>query len=297
MTDDPITLASSYLDGEVTADERARVEDSSELLAEVERLRQVRAVIATDEPAAISTRERQLAAALDVWDRLPSHDDTAETTPPGTAPLRQTAAARPTSLSARRSARRGMSRGLMAVAAALIVVAGAGIVINFATGTSDDSSADSNESADVAAAPAPAENDAGDGAGEPAAAETADELATAADSEQAPPELDLAVLASADDLSDYALGYAIALNEGKAIEESTEPSADTDTADASAATVAPTLAPPVDLCDLVDAYVGPARWVGYDEPIAVGVDVSTDTVVAYDPATCQVIATVPVPNS
>ena len=45
MNDDDLTiLASAYLDGDVTADERAQVEASDELLLEVDRLRTVRAV-------------------------------------------------------------------------------------------------------------------------------------------------------------------------------------------------------------------------------------------------------------
>ena len=39
MTDDLTLLASAYLDGEATPDERARVEADPALLAEVERLR------------------------------------------------------------------------------------------------------------------------------------------------------------------------------------------------------------------------------------------------------------------
>ena len=61
MTDDLITLASAYLDGDTTAAERAQVEADPELLAQVERLRQVRAVLGDTEAAPISVRERHLA--------------------------------------------------------------------------------------------------------------------------------------------------------------------------------------------------------------------------------------------
>ena len=79
MNDDLIILASAYLDGDVTADERAQVESSPELLAEVDRLRTVRAVISHH----IVGRGRtdlhargHLAAALDAWDRLPDNERT-----------------------------------------------------------------------------------------------------------------------------------------------------------------------------------------------------------------------------
>ena len=45
MNDDLTLLASAYLDGDVTADVRARVEADASLLAEVERLRNVRAAL------------------------------------------------------------------------------------------------------------------------------------------------------------------------------------------------------------------------------------------------------------
>ena len=79
MNDDLTILASVYLDGDVTADERAQVEASAELLAEVDRLRTVRAVVSTtssSDAAPISMRERHLAAALDAWDRLPDNERT-----------------------------------------------------------------------------------------------------------------------------------------------------------------------------------------------------------------------------
>ncbi len=76
MNDDLILLASAYLDGDVTADERARVDNDTEALAEVDRLRSVRALLGDVEPQAISVREAQLAMALDAWDRLPERERT-----------------------------------------------------------------------------------------------------------------------------------------------------------------------------------------------------------------------------
>ena len=79
MNDDLTILASAYLDGDVTADERAQVESSDELLAEVDRLRTVRALVSNAslaEPAPISMRERHLSGALDAWERLPENERT-----------------------------------------------------------------------------------------------------------------------------------------------------------------------------------------------------------------------------
>ncbi|BAN04591.1 anti-sigma factor [Ilumatobacter coccineus] len=145
-------LASAYLDSEVTADERARVESSPELLAEVERLRQVRAVLgATTEPPAISVREAHLAAALDVWDRMPESERAGEVTP--SAGMDAAAAAAistpsPTSLDSRRNRRSGggSTKWLLGAAAGLAVLAGAGIVLQGLG--SDDDSGDASEAGD-----------------------------------------------------------------------------------------------------------------------------------------------------
>ena len=72
MNDDLTLLASAYLDGDVTADERARVEADPALLVEVDRLRYVRVLLADVEPSSISVRESLLANALDAWDRVPA---------------------------------------------------------------------------------------------------------------------------------------------------------------------------------------------------------------------------------
>ena len=71
MNDDLTLLASAYLDGDVTADERARVEGDPDVLAEVDRLRSVRALLGDVATPQISVREAHLAAALGAWERLP----------------------------------------------------------------------------------------------------------------------------------------------------------------------------------------------------------------------------------
>lgn len=74
MNDDTLDprheLASAYLDGEATADERARVEASSELQDLADGFRQVRAALADVEPAGVDVQERAMAAALAEFDRL-----------------------------------------------------------------------------------------------------------------------------------------------------------------------------------------------------------------------------------
>ena len=79
MNDDLILLASAYLDGDVTADERARVESDPELLGEVERLRSVRIMLGAVEPSSISVREQHLATALGAWDTVVATADSAPT--------------------------------------------------------------------------------------------------------------------------------------------------------------------------------------------------------------------------
>jgi CII-binding regulator of phage lambda lysogenization HflD len=56
MNDDLTFLASAYLDGNITPAERVQVEGDIDLLAEVERLRQVRAVLGSTETTDFSPR-------------------------------------------------------------------------------------------------------------------------------------------------------------------------------------------------------------------------------------------------
>ena len=154
-------LASAYLDGETTADERAIVEADDALLDEVERLRQVRAVLgATTEPPPISVREAHLAAALDVWDRMPDAEraGTGDGTP--SAGMDAAAAAAittppPTNLSGRRERRQRAESGkwLLGAAAGLVVLAGAGVVFQ-SIGTGDDDAGESAPAEEAADEPA-----------------------------------------------------------------------------------------------------------------------------------------------
>lgn len=206
MTDSPRDpeldeLASAYLDGAATPDERARVEADPDLLAEVERLRQIRAVVSSStEPAPLSVREAQISAALDVWDRLSDAERSGEVTP--AAGLDAAAAAAittppSTSLDARRRRRRASATSavpggrvgtwVLGAAAALVVVAGGAAVFRALTDDADQ------DDADLVAAPAGtlAESEA-----DITRDEAAEEFADAADDVAVPAEID------ADDAAD-----------------------------------------------------------------------------------------------
>lgn len=114
MNDDELELANAYLDGEATADERALVESDAELLAELQRLRTVRAALGHVDPPVPATRESAIAAALAVF------DERASVAAPAAA-----AAAAPTNvvpIERRRRLRR--MQGLSAAAAVIVIVGG-----------------------------------------------------------------------------------------------------------------------------------------------------------------------------
>lgn len=302
MNDDLTTLASAYLDGATSDAERARVERDAELLAEVERMRQVRAVLGDTEPAPISTRERHLAAALDAFDRLPTADRLLDGTPPGADAAAVAGAATviaPASLDDRRRLR--ASRRILAVAAGLVVVLGGGLVARDALRSTDDDSGGSDATAQVEDASSPLEARTGeafdladgdvaeDAASDEAAAEAlppviaggSGETDTFIGSDEAPPDDGLTVLASEDDLAAFA---ELLLRESP-VEVATD-------ADAPAAT----LAPAFELCGLVDRIVGPALWETdglFDTPVVVGIDDGDGEVIAYDDETCNVVARTP----
>lgn len=321
MTDDLITLASAYLDGETTAAERAQVEADTDLLAEVERLRQVRAVLGETESAPISARERHLARALEAWDRLPTAEKLGDATPVGDDAAGAAGGASitaPTSLRDRRAKRKPVSTRVLTAAAAVVVLAGAGLVVRGALDSGDSNDFSSADTADIDEsfeAPASAEFEGGP---EAAAEETfeqdgdaADEVAVVAelapesDAIQGgpadPPGIDdLEVLSSDAELAEFANAKVISrtppANEGPA------DAAESDLADTAAVEeTAPdtTLPPPVDLCGFIDEFVGFALWEAsglFDEPIAVGINNPTGEAIAYRDDTCTVIARTPLPT-
>jgi hypothetical protein len=128
---DAVELASAYLDGEATADERARVEGDSALLAEVERLRKVRDAVAATPVAPAARRDAAIAAALSAFDELGADSPS----PSDVVPI-----------TSRRKAR--WMQGLTAAAAVAVLVLGGFVVANR---EGDDDSAGEVRQADVTA--------------------------------------------------------------------------------------------------------------------------------------------------
>jgi hypothetical protein len=244
LTDDPTLLASAYLDNEATPDERALVETSAELLAEVERLGRVRTVLgATGEPISLAAREAHLAAALDVWGRMTEIDGTGDTPAPGLDDVAAAALSTPRSSSGDRrgSKRSGLASSpwILGAAAALVLTAGVGAVFLGGRGSSDDSNTalapadvvvDESAVTDAASRAADAEPETTSAAlddvstaGAPESQELATEESTAAagdfgdrtsteaptatpfvDSDVAPGEVEVVKLESIDDLATFA---------------------------------------------------------------------------------------------
>jgi hypothetical protein len=68
MNDEQNLLASAYLDGALTSEERARAEADPEVMAAVERLGELRRALAVFEPADPARRDVAIQAALDAFD-------------------------------------------------------------------------------------------------------------------------------------------------------------------------------------------------------------------------------------
>lgn len=306
MNDDLTLLASAYLDGEVDAAERARVEGDTELLAEVERLRAVRALIGDTEPSPISTREALLASALDAWDRLPATERNRDATPrgldrsvhPGAAAAASTITA-PTSLADRRKAT--FNRRLLGAAAAIVLVLGAGIVAQIVTSDSGD---DGDTVADGAAAQ---DAEGAEVASDVAASPESDEDRSAAADEPAP-EADVPADATGSTQLDTGINDAAPPGERDLERLTTPEELAVFASDAVGAPVAPPVpaatSAPVDdlltdteaaileaelpLCLGADYVVGPALY--RDVEVVVAVDESRDLALAYTPVSCEEIA-------
>jgi hypothetical protein len=326
MTDDLHELASAYLDGRADADERARVEASAELLAEVQRMRVVRAVVADLEPPPISVREEHLAAALGAWDRLPEGERTGvrrDATPTGADATAAAAAAAVTRTERRRS-RSAAWWG--AAAAAGLVVVGAGVVLSRLGDPGGDEVAEPAATTVVADEPSAVVEDA---ASEPerAAVPAADEAFGDGDGAGdaavlAAEDLEATEEAAAEDVAAAAgeatLGSEVTSAEGTALEAASAdpdprgppPDGDvsslpllTDAADladfaapALAATESPTdVTTPFPTCAQlgVDVVVGPATYAGIG-PVVVGVDTDRQVAIAYLES-CAPVQTVDIP--
>jgi len=299
MNDDLTLLASSYLDGDVTADERALVETDPEALAEVERLRSVRSLLGDVEPPVISVREAQLAAALDAWDRLPAAERTGarrDRTPLGIDAAAAAGAASvtaPTPLNNRR--RQTSTRWLTGAAAAMVLVLAGGVALQL--GSSDDSSSSSDAGAGVADSEAfIATERAGDSAdAQQAPAAAANDALSELDTGVAdpPPPGENSGLDQLDDQTDLADFASAAVGAPTAPDVPTATSAtggdDLTEAETSSADTGFPLCPRLG----IDLVVGAAVYV--DEPVVVGIDEGRNLAIAYDAATCAEVARVRLP--
>ena len=299
MNDDLTLLASAYLDGDVTADERARVENDTEALAEVDRLRSVKALLGDVEPQAISVREAQLASALEVWDRLPERERTGarrDSTPAGIDAAAVAGAASvtaPTQLSSRRRSTRSTStRWLTGAAAALVLVLVGGVALQLSSTASDDDEASSEETeggAEALTEPARADADSDLPAPAAAGAEAADEATIELDTgiDNAAPPGENVGLDQLDNLTDLADFAAAAV--GAPISPDDVPAA-TSAAGGDDLSEAETFLAEAELprCLGVDIIVGPAVY--RDVPVVVGIDESRNLAIAYRAANCAEVA-------
>jgi hypothetical protein len=319
MNDDLTILATTYLDNTAALEERAQVETSPELLAEVERQRLIRAVLADVEAPSISLREQHLSSALEAWDRLPAAVRTAtarDTTPSGLDPATAAAAATistppPTSLAARR---RSKATGwVIGAAAALALVAAAGVVLqNVRLGDSDDSSSsgipaevdsqpDPNSStaiADDAAEEFQQESELSAEAGEELAddpvvaageisAEESEEGGLDIDAEAPPQNDDLEVLSTPEQLGIFA-SDAISAPISPESPSATDATADRTSVDEDQSSAEEFIEEfEFPLCAGVDYVVGPAEYQG--EFVVVAIDESRNLAVAYLALDCSVI--------
>jgi len=301
MNDDLTLLASAYLDGQVDAAERARVEGDPELLAEVDRLRTVRVLIGDTEPSPISTREELLANALDAWDRLPSAERSRDATPraldrsvhPGAAAAASTITA-PTSLADRRRAT--LNRRLLGAAAAIVLVLGGGIVAQIVTSGGDDDGdtvADVSEGGDAASdldssADSSADRSAAAGELAPEADLAADategtQLDTGVNNAAPPGELEVERLTTPDELAIFA-SDAVGAPVAPEVPAATSAPIDDLVSDTESAILEAELP----LCLGADYVVGPALY--RDVEVVVAVDEGRNLALAYTPASCQEIA-------
>ena len=190
MMHDPETLASAYLDGELTDEERRVAEADPAVMAEVEQLRALRAGIADVAPPSDSAREAAIGAAMAAF-----HDRLAEPSSPASAPVSSAESSRD-AVVVPMWKRFASPQWLGGAAAALVLVVGVGVV---ATRTGDD-----DDSLDVASDDATSEIIAADDAGdEPADArdaeadrmaesEMADETFAASAADEAADDMDMA---------------------------------------------------------------------------------------------------------
>jgi len=175
MNDEQYLLANAYLDGDVTADERRIAEADPDVMSEVESLRALQAELRETPEASPEAREAAIAAAMNAF-HARAAVDTTESAP------EEPSAATPAVVPFRP---RPAYAKYLAVAAALVAVAGLGIVVSQAGGGDDDAGGGGDQAsvADTALAETSARDEnlttiAGDGSAE-ATAEQAGEAGSA----------------------------------------------------------------------------------------------------------------------
>lgn len=306
MNDDLTFLASAYLDGDVTPDERARVEADPGALAEVDRLRTVRFLLGDVEQPSISVREAHLASALDAWGRVPEAERTGvrrDRSPVGVDGAAVAGAASVTAPTSRRGDRRRTTstRWLSGAAAGLVLVLAGGLALQLRTGRENDTSTSSDaaiaeteasNNGDAATADERLSDSQADAALAPASEATSElnaELDTGV-ADPAPPGEDVGLerLQTPSDLADFAAG-AVGAPVSPDVPAATSASggangspAETSLADAA-----------LPVCLGVDVIVGPAVYG--DVEVVVGIDEGRNLAIAYRAATCVEVARVRLP--
>ena len=299
MTDDLILLASAYLDGEATPDERALVEADPSLLEEVERLRTARTALldaARFERPRDDAREAAIAAALTAWGSATFEPlgsvagSSPPVPPPAVVPFVR---------------RHSYSARWLTAAAAVAAVAALGVIVaQFGGGEgSDDSAAIDAATADtVVRAESQTEFEQIE---PPAGTERAlitgvEDAADAADAaDDAAPDADVAGAADAPSAPD-----ATAAAESAAVPEpSLESPEELGMFAADAKTAAEndlgrdTLARPCrdEAFDEIDLYVAMGTYLG--RPVVIGIDDERGRAFAVDADTCEIVAEAPLPSS
>lgn len=295
MTDhhDPWLLASAYLDGELTADERARVD--ADVVALAERLRAVRTEVAEVPDADAGARERHLAAALGAFDEaIGSRIDA-----PSVAAVRSRRSTTTTTTTAR----------WLSAAAALLAVGVLGVVVaTMRAGSSDDTDL-AGAGTDEVFQPFAAEGDEPADLGDHGDAGTSERLDAPAPTGApapdlgdgswtadggAPPEADVAIAADDTDaapggfgdvdldgpaaLATFAAELVAAHGDRTATTTEAEPNGDSESFDASA-------------CGPGVRVLGPASYRGQPVWVAVDDTAAPTTALALDVVTCVPVAT------
>jgi hypothetical protein len=302
MNDDLTLLASAYLDGDVTADERARVEADPDALAAVEQLRAVRALLSDIEPPSISVRETHLAAALSAWERLPAAERVGgrrDQTPAGIDAAAVAGAASvtaPTSVSSR--PRTVSTRWLTGAAAALVLVLAGGVALQLGTSSDDDSATETDATEEVTALAADADGQRAGGdlgadelapAGESADAAVSDVDTGVADPAPPPEDAALVQLLNLTDLADFAGAAVGAPTAPDDAPVATSAASDEDLSAAESFVIEAE----TPRCLGVDVIVGPAVYI--DVAVVVGIDEGRNLAIAYRPTNCSEVARVRLP--